>query len=65
MAKKHGCPGKLAANEIVKWLVSIVVSVAILAGCVAVYNCANAPVPARPPAPRRNMWASRTAALRF
>ena len=45
MAKKHGCPGKLAANEIVKWLVSIVVSVAILAGCVAVYNCANAPVP--------------------
>ena len=45
MAKKHGCPAKLAANEIVKWLVSIVVSCAILAGCIAVYNCANAPVP--------------------
>ena len=45
MAKKQGCPGKAAANEIVKWLVSIVVSCAILAGCIAVYNCANAPVP--------------------
>ena len=45
MAKKQGCPGKAAASEIVKWLVSFVVSFAVLAGCVAIYNYVNAPVP--------------------
>lgn len=45
MANKHGNPAKLVGLEILKWLISILVSVAILFGCVAVYNCANAPVP--------------------
>ena len=45
MAKKQGSPAKAAANEIVKWLVSVLVSCAILAGCIVVYGCANAPVP--------------------
>ena len=45
MAKKHGSPAKLAVNEIVKWLVSFLISAAVLAGCVCLYNYVNAPVP--------------------
>ena len=45
MAKKHGSPAKLVVNEIAKWLVAILVSAAVLAGCVCLYNYVNAPVP--------------------
>ena len=45
MAKKQGSSAKVAVNEIVKWLISFLVSFAVLAGCVAIYNHVNAPVP--------------------
>ena len=45
MAKKHGCPAKLAVNEIVRWLIGFLVSFAVLAGCICIYNNATAPVP--------------------
>ena len=45
MAKKQGSSAKVAVNEIVKWLISFLVSFAVLAGCVAIYNSVNAPVP--------------------
>ncbi len=45
MAKKHGCPAKLAVNEIVRWLIGFLVSFAVLAGCICIYNHATAPVP--------------------
>ena len=45
MANKHGCPAKLAVNEIVKWLIGFLVSFAVLAGCIWLYNYVNAPVP--------------------
>lgn len=45
MAKKQGSSAKVAVNEIVKWLISFLVSFAVLAGCVAIYDYVNAPVP--------------------
>ena len=45
MAKNSGRPGKLAVSELVKWIVSFLVSIAVLAGCVALYEYVNAPVP--------------------
>ena len=45
MAKKQGCPAKLAVNELVRWLIAFLVSAAVLAGCICVYNKVNAPVP--------------------
>ncbi len=45
MEKKHGGPARVAACEMVKWLISFLVSVAVLAGCVALYDYVNAPVP--------------------
>ena len=45
MAKKQGCPVKLAANELLKWLIGFAVSFAVLAACICIYNRANAPVP--------------------
>ena len=45
MAKKQGCAGKTAVNELVKWLISFLVSFAVLAGCICIYNLVNAPVP--------------------
>ena len=45
MENKRGSPAKLAANEILKWLIAFLVSFAVLAGCVCLYNYVNAPVP--------------------
>ena len=45
MENKHGSPAKLAVNEILKWLIAFLVSFAVLAGCVCLYNYVNAPVP--------------------
>lgn len=45
MAKKHGCPARLAVNEIVRWLIGFLVSFAVLAGCICIYDHATAPVP--------------------
>ena len=40
MAKNSGRPGKLAVSELVKWIVSFLVSIAVLAGCVALSESA-------------------------
>lgn len=45
MEKKYGGPARVAACEMVKWLISFLVSVAVLAGCVALYDYVNASVP--------------------
>ena len=38
MENKRGSPAKLAVNEILKWLIAFLVSFAVLAGCVCLYN---------------------------
>lgn len=37
--------GSQLVNELVKWIVGFLVSFAVMAGCICIYNRANAPVP--------------------
>ena len=45
MANKHGSSGKLVIDEIMKWLIALLVSIAVLTGCIWLYSYANAPAP--------------------